>query len=81
MRLKATEKLEVIRLVEDSELSVRRTLAELGVGRSTFYGWYRRYVEQGEVGLQAKKPGGTAVLEPDSTGCAGAGGGSGLGRP
>jgi transposase-like protein len=38
VRLKAAEKLEVIRLVEDSELSVRRTLAELGVGRWTFYG-------------------------------------------
>jgi len=56
VRLKAAEKLEVIRLVEDSELSVRRTLAELGVGRSTFYGWYRRYLERGEVGLEAKKP-------------------------
>jgi len=42
MRLTAAEKREVIRLVEGSDLSVRRTLSELGVHRSTFYGWYRR---------------------------------------
>ncbi len=39
MRLQASEKLEVIRLVEGSELSARRTLKELGVPRSTFYSW------------------------------------------
>ena len=39
MRLTAAEKAEVIRLVEGSDLSVRRTLAELGVHRSTFYAW------------------------------------------
>ena len=33
----ASEKLAVIRLVEDSELSVRRTLLELKVSRSSFY--------------------------------------------
>jgi transposase InsO family protein len=53
VRLGAAEKLEVIRLVEGSELSARRTLRELGVPRSTFYAWYRRYAEAGEVGLQA----------------------------
>ena len=31
--MKAAEKREVIRLVEGSDLSVRRTLRELGVGR------------------------------------------------
>jgi transposase len=54
VRLGAAEKLEVIRLVEGSELSARRTLRELGVPRSTFYTWYRRYAEAGEVGLQAR---------------------------
>ena len=54
MRLGAAEKLEVIRLVEGSELSARRTLRELGVPRSTFYAWYRRYAEGGEAGLQAR---------------------------
>jgi transposase InsO family protein len=55
VRLKAAEKLEVIRLVEDSELSVRRTLRELQVSRSTFYAWYRRYLEEGDSGLEARK--------------------------
>ena len=56
MRLGAAEKLEVIRLVEDSELSARRTLRELGVPRSTFYAWYKRYAEAGEAGLQVCGP-------------------------
>ena len=56
MRLTAAEKAEVIRLVEGSDLSVRRTLAELGVHRSTFYAWYRRYTEDGAAGLVAKRP-------------------------
>jgi len=42
----ASEKLAIIRLVEDSELSVRRTLVELKINRSSFYRWYRVY-EQG----------------------------------
>ena len=56
MRLTAAEKAEVIGLVEGSELSVRRTLAELGVPRSTFYAWYQRYAEDGLAGLAAQKP-------------------------
>ncbi len=56
MRLQASEKLEVIRLVEGSELSARRTLKELGVSRSTFCSWYRRYEKAGEVGLEARNP-------------------------
>jgi transposase-like protein len=38
-----SEKLTIIRLVEDSELSVCRTLAELKISRSSFYRWYRAY--------------------------------------
>ena len=56
MRLKAAEKREVIRLVEGSDLSVRRTLRELNVGRSTFYAWYERYREHGDTGLEPRKP-------------------------
>ena len=44
MRYSAAEKLEIIRLVEQSSLSVRRTLAQLGIPRSTFYLWYERYL-------------------------------------
>ncbi len=43
MRCSAAEKLEIIRLVEQSSLSVRRTLSQLGIPRSTFYAWYDRY--------------------------------------
>jgi len=48
----ASEKLAIIRLVEDSELSVRRTLAELNVSRSSFYRWYRAYERGGLEGLE-----------------------------
>ena len=51
MRLTAAEKHEIIRLVEGSDLSVRRTLRELGVHRSTFYARYRRYQAVGAAGL------------------------------
>ena len=56
MRLTGAEKREVIRLVEESDLSVRQTLQELGVNRATFYAWYRRYQAQGDAGLTAKAP-------------------------
>jgi transposase InsO family protein len=49
--------MEVIRLVEESILPARRTLRELGVARSTFYVWYRRYAERGYAGLENRKPG------------------------
>ena len=47
MRVSAAEKLELIRLVEGSQLSVRQTLKEIGLARSTFYSWYQRYLEGG----------------------------------
>ena len=50
-RYSPAEKREIIRLVETSELPVTRTLQELDVPRSTFYGWYRRYREAGDAGL------------------------------
>ncbi len=43
MRYSQSEKLEIIRTVEVLSLGVKRTLRELGVNRSTFYQWYRRY--------------------------------------
>ena len=51
MTLSTSEKYEVIRLVEESELSVRRTLEELDVNRSTFYRWYKAYRDHGYEGL------------------------------
>jgi len=43
--------MEIINLVESSKLSVKATLKELGINRSTFYLWYRRYEEYGYDGL------------------------------
>ena len=54
MRRSAGEKMEIIRIVEGSELGLKRTLEELGVVRSTFYEWYRRYLEEGFEGLKPK---------------------------
>ena len=51
MRYSQSEKMEVIRLVESSPLSVKQTLTELNINRSTFYDWYRRYQEKGYDGL------------------------------
>jgi putative transposase len=56
MRYAATEKLEIIRLVEQSSLSVRRTLAQLGIPRSTFYAWYERYLARGAGALEDGQP-------------------------
>jgi Homeodomain-like domain len=39
MRYPASEKLEIIRLVEQSHLPVRRVLEQIGIPRSTFYRW------------------------------------------
>jgi putative transposase len=52
MRYGSAEKLEIIRLVEQSSLSVRRTLAQLGIPRSTFYAWYERYLARGAGALE-----------------------------
>jgi len=46
--------MEIIRIVEDSQLSVKRTLQELGISRSTFYEWYHRYSKNGYDGLKQR---------------------------
>jgi transposase InsO family protein len=51
MRYTQAEKLEIIRAVEESDLPVKRTLAQLQVSRSSFYRWYRAYAEGGVAGL------------------------------
>jgi transposase-like protein len=56
MRYPASEKLEIIRLVEGSHLPAKRTLDRLGIPRTTFYRWYDRYVALGEAGLEDRKP-------------------------
>ncbi len=52
MRYPATEKLEIIRLVEQSHLSARQTLDKLGIPRPTFYRWYDRFLTHGVEGLE-----------------------------
>ena len=56
MRYRAAEKLEIIRLVEQSSLPVQRTLAQLGIPRSTFYAWYERYLARGAGALEDGQP-------------------------
>ena len=56
MRYSQAEKMETIRLVEESALSVKRTLDELDINKSTFYNWYLRYHEDGYDGLADKRP-------------------------
>ena len=56
MRRTASEKMEIIHLVEGFDLPVKMTLRQLGVPRSTFYGWYGRYEMFGFDGLHDKKP-------------------------
>ena len=53
MRYTKDEKLEIIRLVEGSDLGVNRTLKEIGLHKRTFYNWYNRYREKGEKGLES----------------------------
>lgn len=57
MRYSQQEKMEIIRLVEESELGVKRTLKELNISKSTFYNWYARYKEEGYDGLAPRLPG------------------------
>jgi len=56
MRYPASEKLEIIRLVEQSHLPVRRTLDKLGIPRTTFYRWYDRYLSGGPEALEDRSP-------------------------
>ena len=56
MRYPAAEKLEIIRLVEQSPLPVRRTLAQLGIPRATFYRWYDRHSSGGPEALNDRSP-------------------------
>ena len=56
MRYPASEKLEIIRLVEGSHLPTGRTLDKLGIPRTTFYRWYDRYQIGGPEALEDRSP-------------------------
>jgi putative transposase len=60
MRLSASEKYEIIQTVTRSELSVKKTLQEFGIAKSTFYKrppqrWYSSYLDHGYDGLLSKE--------------------------
>jgi len=52
MRYPPSEKLEIIRLVEQSHQPARRTLEQLGIPRRTFCRWYDRYRGGGLASLE-----------------------------
>ena len=54
MRYPGSEKLEIIRLVEQSHLPVRRTLEKLGIQPARFYRWYDRLQTGGPEALEDK---------------------------
>jgi putative transposase len=56
MRYPAAEKTEIIRLVEQSALPVKRTLEKLGISRATFYRWYYLFQNGGPEALQDRSP-------------------------
>ena len=64
MRYSASEKYEIIRLVESSSLSVRQTLRRLDIHRSTFYNWLHRFQDNGIDGLEDRKPTPTVAWNP-----------------
>lgn len=57
MRYSASEKLEIIQLVEQSHLPVKRTLEQIGISRARFYRWYDLYRRFGEPGLEDRRSG------------------------
>ena len=56
MRYPAAEKLEIIQLVEQSHLPVRRSLEQIGIPRSTFYRWCDLYQTGGPEALDDCSP-------------------------
>ena len=68
MRYPASEKLEIIKIVEQSHLPAKKTLDQLGIPRRTFYRWYDRYREGGPEALDDRPSRPNRVwnrIEPD----------------
>jgi transposase InsO family protein len=61
MRYPASDKLEIIRLVEQSHLPAKRTLDKLGIPRTTFHRWYDRYQSGGPEALEDRPTGPSRV--------------------
>jgi len=56
VRRTASEKREIIRLVEGTDLPVQVRLRQLGLRGNMFYGWYQRHLDDGFDRLNDKKP-------------------------
>ena len=56
MRYPASEKLEVIRTVENSHLPTKKTLDMLCIPRTTYYRWYDLYLDGGLDALADQSP-------------------------
>ena len=56
MRYAASEKAEIVRLVEQSALPVKRTLEKLGIPRATFYRWCDLHRAGGPEALADRSP-------------------------
>jgi putative transposase len=56
MRYPASEKAEIIRLVEQSPMPIKRTLEKLGIPRATFYRWCDLYHTSGLEALGDRSP-------------------------
>ena len=66
MRYPASEKLEIIRIVEQSHLPVKHTLDKLGISRPTFYRWYDLYRRFGEAVSKTASRAEASGVEPHS---------------
>jgi len=55
MRYSASDKMDIIHIIERSHLSARQTLDKIGIPRTTFYRWYDKYLEAGFDGLEDKQ--------------------------
>jgi putative transposase len=55
MRFTQSEKIEIIKLVDGSNISANRTLKELGIHPSTYYKWYDRFIKGGFDALAPNK--------------------------
>ena len=56
MRYPASEKLEIIQLVERSHLPAKQTLDMLDIPRTTFYRWYARFRLEDRMLCGTKRP-------------------------
>ena len=55
-RYSASEKLEILQLVWEANLSVRYAVRQIGISRSTYYHWLDRYEHGGLEGLENRRP-------------------------